>query len=226
MVCGSFIVAVPPPGAWAPVQQQIPCMGDSIWQPLPPGTFDRPWTATPTKSTPCQMGTETTMIQNSEVAINASKRSKVSPPASSSGEPKRIQSAARAAKRQRGRERRKFYKALAHASAYQVLDTQASSETTECQESSQECLLENPTIHFEARAAAVAAEVKLVVKGTFLEVELSDDASSDDNDISLPEAFFKTNAQIDGWRRDYRRFRLGHHQGAQGEVTSHSLMVA
>jgi len=81
------------------------------------------------------------------------------------------------------------------------------------------CGQDSSIVGFEARAAAVNAEVKLIVKGTFFEVELEESSSSSDEEIQLPEAFFKTTDEIDGWRRDYRRFRLGHHQGAKGEVS-------
>jgi hypothetical protein len=81
------------------------------------------------------------------------------------------------------------------------------------------CGYDSPIGGFEARAAAVNAEFKLVVNRTFFDIELEDTSSSDD-EVQLPEAFFKTTREIDGWRRDYRRFRLGHHQGAKGEMES------
>lgn len=122
---------------------------------------------------------------------------------------RRFQSAARAAKRQRGRERRKFFKAAAQAS--KLLEEQADREKM--------------TVGFEERAAAVAAECKLVVKKTFFEVNADDSSSSSDfeSEIHLPSAFFKSTREIDEWRRCYRRFRLGHHQGAKGELTVASL---
>jgi len=123
-------------------------------------------------------------------------------------EPRRVQSAARAAKRQRGRERRKMYKALAHAS--KGLEVQAEREKL--------------AQGFEARAAAVAAEVRVVVKNTFFDVDVEESETSDE-EIALPPAFFKTTREIDAWRRDYRKFRLGHHQGAKGEVTEKNLIV-
>jgi len=125
----------------------------------------------------------------------------------STPEPRRVQSAARAAKRQRGRERRKLYKAAAHTT--RGLEAPANHKKV--------CGYDSPIGGFEARAAAVNAQIKLVVNRTFFDVELED--SSSDDDVHLPEAFFETTREIDGWRRDYRRFRLGHHQGAKGEVT-------
>jgi hypothetical protein len=70
--------------------------------------------------------------------------------------------------------------------------------------------------HFEERVAAVTAEFKLVVKGTFIEV-LEEDVASE---VPLPVPFFHTTLEIDQWRKDYRRFRLGYHRGAKGEVMS------
>lgn len=99
----------------------------------------------------------------------------------------RPQTAGRAAKRQRGRERRKMYKALRRLEA-----------------------------GFEERAATLAAQVKLVVRKTFFEF-LEEDSESQ---VLLPVAFVETTKEIDQWRRDYRRFRMGHHQGAKGEITS------
>jgi hypothetical protein len=114
----------------------------------------------------------------------------------------RPQTAARAAKRQRGRERRKHFKALAREPDHP------------CSETTRATLTRN----FEERAAAVASEVKLVVKSTFFDVS-EDEASSSENDVPLPASFRPTTREIDQWRRDYRRFRLGHHQGAKGEVS-------
>lgn len=102
----------------------------------------------------------------------------------------RKQTGGRAAKRQRGRERRKLYKAL------RKLET-----------------------GFDERYAAVATELKLVVKSTFYDV--SDQANEvTESEVPLPAPFFPTTKEFDQWRREYRRFRLGHHHGAKGEVTS------
>jgi hypothetical protein len=100
-----------------------------------------------------------------------------------------------------------MYKALAHASKG-------------LEEEEEEVGMEKLAMGFEARAAAVASELKLVVKDTFYDVE---ESSSSDSEIELPPAFFKTTEEIDGWRRDYRKYRLGHHQGAKGEITEKVL---
>jgi len=127
----------------------------------------------------------------------------------------RVQSAARAAKRQRGRERRKMYRAVAHES--KCLEAEAEHE--------QAAIRAHAVGYsgFEARAAAVAAEFKLVVKHTFFDVDESEDLSSEDDRLPLPPTFFKSTGEIDEWRRDYRRFRLGHHHGAKGEVTTNDF---
>jgi len=129
--------------------------------------------------------------------VNDSPRSSAGASTSASLTEPRRQTAARAAKRQRGRERRKMYKAAAHD--------------------------EKLALGFEARAAAVSVEVKLVVDNNgFFDVEFEDSSSSDE-DIALPPAIFRSTTDIDMWRRDYRRFRLGDHRGAKGEVTSNKL---
>mmetsp|Transcript_92116 Transcript_92116/g.168998 ORF Transcript_92116/g.168998 Transcript_92116/m.168998 type:complete len:151 (-) Transcript_92116:191-643(-) len=105
----------------------------------------------------------------------------------------RHQTAGRAAKRQRGRERRKMYKALKRLES-----------------------------GFEERAAAVATELKLVVKSTFVDV-LDDDAKIE-VEVPLPAPLFETTKEIDQFRRDYRRFRMGHHHGAKADITSKALL--
>jgi len=121
------------------------------------------------------------------------------------------QSAARAAKRQRGRERRKMFKAAARADA-DILEDASDDGSADADR-------QRAALGFEGRVDDLATQVKLVVKNTFFDVAISEDSDSDDSESSLPMAFFKTNSEIDCWRRDYRRFRLGHHQGAKGEVT-------
>lgn len=118
----------------------------------------------------------------------------------------RVQSAARAAKRQRGRERRKMFRAAA-----QVAKLQAGNEDQVKQSQG-----------FEVRAAAVAAEVQLIVKRTFVEVDVQDE-SLNGVEIHLPAAFFESTNEIDEWRRDYRLARMGYHRGAKGEITSLAL---
>lgn len=114
--------------------------------------------------------------------------------------PVRVQSAARAAKRQRGRERRKMYRAAAHEN--KCLEEMQKTQSTV----------------FDAHAAAVAKEVKLVVRHTFFDVDSSEE-SSEEEVIQLPAAIFNSTGEFDEWRRDYRKFRLGHHQGAKGELS-------
>jgi len=209
MVCGSFVLAgsmVPAPGVWYP--EQLGMNADCVWQsPPPPGAHGFNAWIQPSKvqmPIPCHVIPENRMLQP-ELEVSPKSSNSISP--ASTPEPRRVQSAARAAKRQRGRERRKLYKAAAHAS--------------KCLEAQDD--RDKQAMGFEARAAAVSAELKLVVKHTFFEVDTED--SSSDDEMPLPAAFFKTTQDIDGWRRDYRRFRLGHHQGAKGEVTANELAV-
>jgi len=156
---------------------------------------------------PCDVAT------GMQVVVDPTPRSTTGSPSNWTPEqPAPVQGAARAAKRQRGRERRKMYRAEAHASkSLQEEEAQAS----KCLEEERE----KQAIGFEARAAEVATHVKLVVRNGFYDVDSSEDMSSDD-DFPLPSTFFKSTGEIDEWRRDYRRFRLGHHQGAKGEVTT------
>jgi hypothetical protein len=120
----------------------------------------------------------------------------------------------RAAKRQRGRERRKLYKAQKRLEADAACD-----KPTTCLEADASC--ETPTMVFDERAAAVAAEFKLVVKSTFFDVL----EETVETDVSLPAPLFQTTPEVDQWRRDYRRFRLGHHHGAKGEIPVGRIVV-
>jgi hypothetical protein len=120
-------------------------------------------------------------------------------------EARKFQSAARAAKRQRGRERRKMFKAEAK------LQNQAGVGAPQSEKSRK----------FEVLAAVVAAESPLVVRRTFVDVDEPTDSFNED--VNLPTSFFKSTKEIDEWRRDYRKFRMGHHQGAKGEITSLTL---
>jgi len=147
--------------------------------------------------------------------------------ASEFADPKKAQTAARAVKRQRGRERRKFFKALEVTNKTLEEEAQTSGMQDDmssvCSRTSSSCSThasskDTQVSDFQARAEAVATERKLVLKNTFFDVEESAESSFEEEAIVLPEAFFKTTIEIDDWRRDYRRFRLGHHQGAKGEV--------
>lgn len=214
---------VPPPGTYAIPAQWLAdgqyglgppaseCMNgfnaECIWQYPNGGHGFSAWVQPSKAPIPFHVRPEIMMLQNEDSSDSSSQspNGTVTPP--STPEPRRVQSAARAAKRQRGRERRKLYKAAAHAS--KCLEAPADHKRVSGYDS--------PIGGFEARAAAVNAQIKLVVKSTFFDVEL-EDASTDD-EVQLPSAFFETTPEIDGWRRDYRRFRLGHHQGAKGELT-------
>jgi hypothetical protein len=125
----------------------------------------------------------------------------------------KAQTAARAAKRQRGRERRKMYRASARLQ-------KLSGEEVD----SIETFIPEGAVDLSRkfdRLVAVVAELPLVVKRTFYEIE--EPAASPREDIVLPAAFFKSTEEIDDWRRDYRRFRMGHHQGANLEITALSF---
>lgn len=210
MVCGSFNqdgqatyagCAMPPPGVWHLTNTDIAyhaplgAQGWSTWSDnkikvqvprlvIPGGPVGAQ-----------QMETETLQSPAATSAASAPEPLRSGP------------SAARAAKRQRGRERRKFFKAAAHAAVLAQEENRVPAE-------------EQQATCFEARAAALAAEVRLVVRKTFFEVDSEDSSSSADSEIDLPPALFSTTPEVNEWRRDYRRFRLGHHQGAKGEVTA------
>lgn len=130
--------------------------------------------------------------------------------AASAPEQRRLPSAARAAKRQRGRERRKFFRAETQRAAAEERAALAQAETASALPESE---------GFDAKFAAVAAEVKLVVKKTFFEVDVEDSDSSESSMLELPPALFNSTPEVDEWRRAYRRFRLGYHQGATGEFS-------
>jgi len=118
-----------------------------------------------------------------------------------------------------------MYRAAAHASK--------SLEVDDC-EFEAISISDQQALDFEARSAEVTSNLamsnlKIVVKNTFFDVEEStEDWSSDDDrsNYDLPEAIFSSTDEIDEWRRDYRRFRLGHHHGAKGEVTAKNLAIA
>jgi hypothetical protein len=121
---------------------------------------------------------------------------------------RKVQSAARAAKRQRGRERRKMYKANAKLQSQEGDQIEMLVSAVTAEQSSK----------FEMLAAAVAAELPLVVRSTFIDVDEPSESLSEQ--VLLPASFFKSTSEIDAWRRDYRRFRMGSHRGAKGEITA------
>lgn len=139
--------------------------------------------------------------QNSDAMSEGSSSSSKALP-----ETPKVQSPARAAKRQRGRERRKMYRAAAQAAKVQVPNSEQIKQSQ----------------GFEIRAAAAAAELQLVVKKTFVDVDDKDE-SLNGVVIHLPAAFFESTTEIDEWRRSYRLCRMGYHGGAKGEITSLTL---
>jgi hypothetical protein len=137
----------------------------------------------------------------------------------STEEPQRkAQTAARAAKRQRGRERRKHFKALAREEMTlaspelsKISQKDAMSEVStdaRSQNSSEDTLseIERLEIDFEARAAHVGSLMKVVVKSTFFDVQIADEQTL------LPAAVFETTEEMDALRRENRRWRLAYHQ--------------
>jgi hypothetical protein len=222
MVCGTMFaggnVAMPAPGTWSiaenkgvstdaqqvwpfPIYAGVQCFGpwmEPMQHPVLPLAIPEVTMLQP-EADRCSENLDTVSVHSGETV---SVHSAESAP-STSGEPQRKQSAARAAKRQRGRERRKMFRAAAQAG------NQINSETS----------LATLTQKFDGRAAAVSAEVKLVVNRTFFDV-CEEDEMSDDNVAPLPAPFFETTREIDQYRREYRRFRLGYHQGAKCESIS------
>lgn len=212
MVCGSFAPAghgayagssIVPPGVWAPTDQGINAV--CTWQ-AASGNGWTPWTEQAKLPVPClaiperhasQLDVDTPPRSPSSASSVASAATAASAP-----EARCAPNAARAAKRLRCRERRRLFKEAARSAA---AGERATADLAQS---------------FEAHAAAVAAEVRLVVKKTFFEVDSEDSASSDGGDIELPPALFETTREVDEWRRGYRRFRLGHHQGARGELAA------
>jgi len=116
------------------------------------------------------------------------------------------QTAARAAKRQRGRERRKLGKAMAQAQRMLGI-TQSATPPEEL------------TSGFEARAAKLRGEVKLSIKHTFLAVDAEEEYFEDPVGFDLPAPLFELSRDQEQWRADYRRFRCGFHRGSKGEIS-------
>jgi len=115
------------------------------------------------------------------------------------------QTAARAAKRQRGRERRKLGKALAQAQRILGM-TESVTRSDEL------------TSGFEARAAKLRGEVKLTIKRTFLAVDAEEEYFENPVGCDLPAPLFELSREQEQWRADYRRFRCGFHRGSKGEI--------
>lgn len=130
------------------------------------------------------------------------------------------QTAARAAKRQRGRERRKLGKAL--AAAQRLLGTQQIMEEMDSDNNSTSD--KDSEKAFEARAARLQGEVKVTVKRTFLEVDTpSEDEYLQEPEIELPTPIFELSSLAEEWRRDYRKFRCGFYRGSKGEISDLSI---
>mmetsp|Transcript_160019 Transcript_160019/g.282130 ORF Transcript_160019/g.282130 Transcript_160019/m.282130 type:complete len:226 (-) Transcript_160019:185-862(-) len=207
MVCGTIVGVAPTmhaPGIWAVEKQTSIYTKERDWQ-TPVYTNVQcfgPWVDqssnfVPTLVIPDAVSTPTEVDsapKSPHSTSSGSVDSALTLPALSEPRQARQQTAGRAAKRQRGRERRKMYKALKRLES-----------------------------GFEERAAAVATELKLVVKSTFVDV-LDDDAKIE-VEVPLPAPLFETTKEIDQFRRDYRRFRMGHHQGARGEIESLTQML-
>lgn len=204
MVCGSFYLPAAQ-GVWG---QHVGMNADCAWQSQQ--GFYNPWV----QQSNSYMVPYSNNYENSshsalscEMAPSPRSTNANSSTGSNDGDvPHRVQSAARAAKRQRGRERRKMYRALAHASKCLEI---------EVVEKEKQAALEFEATH----RAEPRVEHNLVVKNTFFDYAC-EDLSSEDDQISLPAAFIETTEETDEWRRNYRRFRLGYHNGAKGEVTS------
>eukprot|EP00928_Gymnodinium_smaydae_P015902 TRINITY_DN15912_c0_g2_i1.p1 TRINITY_DN15912_c0_g2~~TRINITY_DN15912_c0_g2_i1.p1 ORF type:complete len:297 (+),score=54.67 TRINITY_DN15912_c0_g2_i1:50-940(+) len=72
-------------------------------------------------------------------------------------------------------------------------------------------------------AAFQALVSKVTVKHTFIDIadldtDYDDDSSPRQQPLPASDAFLGLGADFDEYRRAYRRFRLGHHKGARGEV--------
>lgn len=108
------------------------------------------------------------------------------------------QISSRAVKRQRARERRKFHKALARLEQQNDKTTLIESDVA------------RPMVAFDSRVAAAVAELRLVTKNTFVDVVGHESQNVDfAHDILLPPPYFQTAGDMEQWRRDYRKQRLG-----------------
>mmetsp|Transcript_62245 Transcript_62245/g.108852 ORF Transcript_62245/g.108852 Transcript_62245/m.108852 type:complete len:225 (+) Transcript_62245:80-754(+) len=206
MVCGTIVGVAPTmhaPGIWAVEKQTSIYTKESDWQ-TPVYTNVQcfgPWVDqssnfVPTLVIPDAVSTPTEVDsapKSPHSTSSGSVDSALTLPALSEPRQARQQTAGRAAKRQRGRERRKLHKALRRWES-----------------------------GFEERAAAVASELKLIVKSTFVHVLKKENT---EKEVPLPDPFLQTTKEIDQYRREYRRFRMGHHQGARGEIESLTQML-
>lgn len=121
----------------------------------------------------------------------------------------------RALKRQLQRQRRKLFRAARNEQPSQASNCdQDSCASTRASDD------ESP-----ARLALGAQVVRLCVRNTFFDVP-DDTSSSDEDDVellragSLPAPMFATSESFEEFRRSYRRFRLGGHDGAKGEASA------
>jgi hypothetical protein len=161
-----------------------------------------------------------------------------------SAEVKSVQTPARALKRQLQRERRRTARtekaALASECADEALECMTTASTTASPASppveSEQVINHNnnDAIHAVIEAAAtrlkyVHAGMKVSVKHTFIDVSFDEEESDEEGGSTssrdalnddMPLAQFETTAEFEEFRRAYRRFRLGHHQGAKGEFAS------
>lgn len=130
----------------------------------------------------------------------------------------------RAAKRVRCRERRKLFKTLAREQKAFEEDAHASQDDSGSTCSTAASSQDVQALEFQVRLEAAAADIKLVIKNTSYDVEEA--VESDEDEIVLPPALFKTTSEIDDWRRQYRKFRLGYFRRAKGEVAAHNIPSA
>lgn len=153
--------------------------------------------------------------------------STVSTSASSGSDEDIVALPSRAVKRQRARERRRVGKAERAKTDSQIVEGSMLTYAMEPASPSPASYAVEPqsaSIAWDAVAASPSKGFSVVVKHTFIEVEVEDDF---DGEIVLSQkvtllpaaSFFKTTAEFDQWRLAYRKFRLGHHRGAKGEPT-------
>jgi hypothetical protein len=125
----------------------------------------------------------------------------------------------RAAKRQRARERRRHGRVERAAAAADEKQQNARIVGSPSR------AMPVPLLELPAHAVS---RTRVVVKRTFIDVEECE-VSNEEQDhrweipLTPPLNPGTDNAEFNEWRRAYRRFRLGHHKGAKGEVTPENM---